>query len=204
MELKTLTTYTSANNSLKIIAIASIVALIFVTTILFIFSWTQLEKSKNVIYVIDQKGSVTEAVATELNMEIRQYEYEDHVKDFYTLWYAFDQNSFKRNIDKALLLIGESGKELYNEYKAQDIESMLRSKNIQTKVRITEIKIDITQRPVRGYIKGVQTISRLNGEVARNMNCTFSIYDINRSRDNSHGCLIEDWKVVDNTQISSE
>lgn len=204
MELKSLTNYKTVYSGLKLIALVTIVGSMLFSATIFIYSWQKMTSAKNTIYVIDATGNVAVASGQAIDLKTRQFEYEDHVKDFYKLWYQFDQNSFKRNVEQGLILVGECGKELYNEYKSQDMYNLLQSKNISTEVMVSEIKIDVTQNPIRGYIKGIQTIKRLNGEAKRNMNCTFSIYDVDRSQDNSHGCKIEDWKVVDNNEINSE
>jgi hypothetical protein len=202
MELKSLVNYKLANNSLKLIAIISIIFSLLFSGFVYFFSWKKLQESKQTVYILDATGKAYLANEKGLDVNTRIFEYESHVKYFYKLWYEFDQFSYQRNIDEALYLVGDCGRELYNEYKEQDLLNILKSKNINTSVQIKNVKIDITKTPVTGYIKGVQTITRLGGLQKRNMDCTFDIQDIDRSRENPHGCIIENWKVVDNNPVS--
>lgn len=200
MKLDSLTNYRTVTKSLKVITITTIVICFLFSGGVFIYSQNELKKARNTIYAIDSKGNVSSAYGQEINTNVRVFEYENHVKTFYKLWYQVDQNSYKANIEEALLLVGDCGKELYNEYKDQDLYGQLRSKNFIITVSIESINIDITQRPFRGYIKGVQTIKRLTAESSRNMNCSFTIYDVDRSKENPHGVKIENWKVEDNSK----
>ena len=201
MELKGLKNYSRAYAGMRLIAILSVISSLVFSIVVFVLCQLEINKNKHSIYVMKKDGSVVSATSTLQSPEERGFEFQDHVRQFYKLWYELDQNSYKRNIDKGLLLVGDCGKELYNEYKEQDLYTLLNSKNISTSVEITEVKVNMSQYPAIGYIKGIQTIKRLNGEAKRNMNCTFTIYDMKRSDDNSHGAKIEEWKVVDNSPI---
>jgi hypothetical protein len=193
--------YKSANTSLKLIAIISLVVSLLFSSVVYFFSWKKLQESKQMIYILDASGKAYLANEKGLDVNTRVFEYESHVKYFYKLWYEFDEFSYQRNIDEALNFVGACGRELYNEYKEQDLGNILKSKNITASVQIKEVKIDITTTPITGYIKGTQTIKRLGSLQTRNMNCTFEIHDVDRSRQNPHGCIIENWKVVDNSIV---
>ncbi len=201
MKLDSLVNYRTANSAMKIITIIAIVFAFVFSVWMYLYSLKELKASKNKIYMLDAKGNAYAADEKNIDINTRAFEYEAHVKTFYNLWYSIDENSYKRNIDDALNLAGECGKEMYNEYKEQDLLNTLRSKNLSTTVEIKEIKIEVTQRPITGYIKGIQTIKRLGGEISRNMNCTFQLHDVDRSRENPHGVKIENWKVIDNSEI---
>lgn len=201
MKLESLNNYHKAYGGMKLIAIIAIIAAVFISITSFILSLKTIENNNSQIYVLDKKGNVLTANAEIVNTETRLFEYENHIKTFYKLWYEIDQNTYYDNINKALLLAGETGKELLNDYKSEDMYNILVAKNITTTIEITELKIDNTKSPAVGYIKGIQNINRQGGSVQRSMNCTFAIYDVKRSRENSHGCLIENWKVVDSRVI---
>lgn len=203
MELKSLTNYKLANASLRIIAIISIVLSFLFSSFIYYFSWKKLKESKETVYILDASGKAYLANEKGIDINTRTFEYENHVKSFYKLWYQFDEFSYQRNIDEALYLIGECGREMYNEYKEQDLLNTLKSKNISTSVSISEVKIYNTTTPITGYIKGIQTIKRLGSTATRNMNCTFELNEVDRSKVNPHGCKIDNWKVLDNS-ISSD
>ena len=160
-----------------------------------------LEKQNTMIYVMDKTGAISTADKTELDVSGRLFEYEDHVKTFYRKWYAFDENSFESNIESALYMIGDVGKSLYQKYVEDNILRTLRQMNMTVMVEIKEIYVDMNTMPRTGYITGVQTIKRLRGSVSRNMNCSFELWDVSRSRNNPHGVKIEKWDVMNNSVI---
>jgi hypothetical protein len=204
MKLDILTNYRRATESLKTITLIAVIGCFIISSAIFIYMQNELKVSKKKIYVIDSKGNVSSANEENINTNIRVFEYENHVKTFYKLWYQLDQNTFKPNIEAALSLVGDCGKELFNEYKDQDLYSLLRSKNLVITVTIESVKIDINQKPFRGIIKGVQTIYRLKGEITRRMDCSFTLYDVDRSRENPHGVKIENWKVEDTSPVETK
>jgi hypothetical protein len=161
----------------------------------------ELEKQSAMIYVMDKTGSISTADNNELDVSGRLFEYEDHVKTFYKKWYAFDEDSFEPNTTSALYLIGDVGKKMYQKYMEDNILRTLKQMNMRVYVEVKEVYIDMNSMPRTGHITGVQTIKRLKGTVSRNMNCTFELWDVSRSRNNPHGVKIEKWDVVNNVVI---
>ncbi len=154
--------------------------------------------------LIDTRGQVLEGSVINLR-EGRVFEYENHVRLFYTYWYSFSESSFKNHIEAGLNLIGEKGKELYNEYKDQNVERLLSEKNLQCEVQITDIKIDMSTLPVSGYIEGIQTIRRAKGLVSRKLNVRFTLYDTDsRTRSNIHACKIDEWDIYESSVIKND
>jgi len=124
---------------------------------------------------------------------------------FYTYWYSFSESSFKNHIEAGLNLIGEKGKELYNEYKDQNVERLLSEKNLQCEVQITDIKININTLPVSGYIEGLQTIRRAKGIISRKLNVRFTLYDTDsRTKNNIHACKIDEWEIYESSVIKND
>lgn len=154
--------------------------------------------------LIDTRGQVLESSVINSGQG-RIFEYENHVRLFYTYWYSFSESSFKNHINAGLNLIGEKGKELYNEYKDQNVERLLSEKNLQCEVQITDIKIDMNTLPVSGYIEGIQTIRRAKGIISRKLNVKFTLYDTDsRTRDNIHACKIDDWEIYESSVIKND
>lgn len=200
--MKSLTNYKTAFSLVSAIAITVIVSAFAAVAYIFYVNAKMLQENKNVIYILDEKGNALAANKNAMSFETRIFEYEDHVKDFYSLFYAYDQFSYKRNIENALNLIGDEGKDLYDLDVEQDVYGMLREKNLTLTVSVTNIEIS-PELPISGKITGVQTIRRLKGELRRNMVATFTLKDVDRSRLNPHGVIIENWKIIDNTLIDN-
>ncbi len=164
----------------------------FVTCIIYIYQ--KAENAYNHVLVIDTAGKTYETSPV-LAADMRMFEYEDHVKRFVQLWYAFDENNYEKHLNEALNLIGNRGKELLNEYKDVNMLNSLIQKNIRYEVSIQDIRIDMSTLPVSGEIIFTQTGLRSRGGLSREIHARFTLYDVSRSRGNSHGAKIEQWEV---------
>lgn len=164
----------------------------FVISIIYIYQ--KAEKAYEHALVIDKSGKVYETTPA-LSSDMRIFEYEDHVKHFVQLWYSFDENSYEKNLNEALNLIGNKGKELLNEYKDVNMLNTLIQKNIRYEISIQDIHIDMSTLPVSGEIIFTQTGLRSRGGLSREIHAKFTLYDVSRSRENSHGAKIDKWEV---------
>lgn len=169
-----------------------VLTIAFITCI--IYQTMKLEKAYSQALVIDKNGEVYEASGMPAS-NMRRFEYINHVKTFVGKWYAFDENTYEKNITSALNLIGNKGKELLNEYNDVNMLNSLVQKNIRYGVSIDEIVIDMGTIPVTGKILFTQTGYRARGKISRKVEAEFSIYDVSRSEENAHGAKIEDWIV---------
>jgi hypothetical protein len=188
-----------------ILAIVVIILSMGATGYMFYEFKKEIEESKRQIYVMDYAGNIFFGQVERMNLSHRVAEYKDHVRDFYNLWYSFDQNTFYDNTDRALWLIGERGKELKEEYEMQKVYENVFEKNMIVNVEVLNIDIDVNQRPMVGIIEGIQTIRRGMGEIRRNLVVEFSITDAQgRSEKNPHGAVIKKWNVIDKSPIENE
>ena len=166
-----------------------------------VFMHRELEKQYAMIFVMDKSGAIATADRNDLDVSGRLFEYEDHVRTFYRKWYAFDESNFESNIETALYLIGDVGKNMYQKYMEDHILRTLKQMNMVVTVEITDVQVDMNTMPRTGHITGIQTIKRMRGAVSRNMNCTFELRDVSRSRNNPHGVKIEKWEVFNNSVV---
>ena len=163
-------------------------------TIAFFYLSTKIDEAYTKALVIDTKGAAYEATPI-LAADMRKYEFENHVKSFIHLWYAFDENNYESNIKAALHLIGNRGKELLNEYNDLGIATAILQKNLRYGIAIEDISVDMTAIPVAGTATVTQTGYRAKGSLSRKIFVEFSLYEVARSRENVHGVKIEDWNV---------
>ncbi len=159
-----------------------------------IYLTTKIEKAYSQTIVIDKGGEVYDTSCLPIN-SMRKYEYLNHVKTFVSNWYAFDESTYESNISFALNLIGNKGKELLNEYNDVNMLNSLIQKNIRYGVHIKDIEINTQTIPTSGKILFTQTGYRARGSISRDVEVTFTIYDVSRSENNAHGAKIEDWIV---------
>lgn len=174
------------------ISCCAIMALAF--TVAFIFQYKKIDEAYTKALVLDTSGKVYETTPIAAS-DMRKYEYEDHIKTFVFKWYAFDESTYENNIKSALNLIGNRGKELLSEYNDINMHNSLIQKNIIYSVTIKDIHIEMKTVPVSGEILFTQTGYRARGGVSRDVLVKFTLYDVSRSRENSHGVKIEGWEV---------
>ncbi len=191
--------YKSAFQLTRLTVIAVVVVAFISITLGFIVMSREIQSIRNSVVVIDRSGEVLKSELAS-SKATRIFEYRNHVKTFYTLWYSFDEGSYNSNVESALSLIGESGKDLLDVYLTQSIERNLKEKNLVFSVYIKDIQIDMSTNPISGYIEGEQEIKRNKGSLKRNLVCSFIIYDVDRTEDNPHGCKVDNWKI-ENDQI---
>ena len=192
-----LTTFKKIDSVIKITNITALVYCIILTVAFltaFLYLSNKIDEAYTKALVIDTKGAVYETTPI-LSSEMRKYEYENHIKQFIYLWYAFDENNYERNINAALNLIGNKGKEMFNEYKDVNMLSSLIQKNIRYGVEINDININMSTVPVTGTAEVKQTGYRSRGSISRIIYINFSLYEVSRSRENVHGVKIEQWNV---------
>ena len=194
MELQNVRNVDKAFKQVKFLSLvfAGILTAAFVFCIVY-FSNT-IDEAYTKSYIFDNTGKVYTTGTVETK-EMRGFEYENHVKTFFLLWYSFDENTYDNNIKDGLELIGDKGKELLNEYTDVNILNSMIQKNIRYGATITDINIDLNTIPVSGRIKGVQTGYRARGSITRNIDVSFTLYDVTRSKKNVHGCKINLWNV---------
>jgi hypothetical protein len=176
------------------LALAFCVIVTTASTISFYYLSNKIDEIYTKALVIDTRGNTYQTAVIPAK-EMRIYEYENHVKTFVNLWYAFDESNYEKNIEAGLHLIGDMGKELLNEYNDVAILGSLIQKNIRYGVSIKDITIDMETLPVSGTLQAIQTGYRARGSISRNMRVSFTLYDVARSRENVHGCKISEWKV---------
>ena len=200
--MKFTTFETAQENYKKTVGLSKFVIIIIVTTSLFsnLFLGYLLAKASSTAIVLDSKGVIYNTKSAGLE-DTRIYEYEDHIRSFYSNWYAFDETSYDQHIEAGLNMIGDVGKELYNEYNDLQIKTNMIQKNLRYEVKISKVQIDMNTTPISGHIEGIQTCLRAKGQKSRTICANFTIYDVSRSKTNIHGCKIEQWKIYESKEL---
>lgn len=186
------------------ITILAIVVSGLVNVVMYVKMMEKEDELTRKIWIMDKTGAVNLANKTPQTMQTRIYEYEHHIKWFYRLAYAFDENNFKDNMERLMWLADDCGRELVNQYFQQDLYNELVSKNIMTYVVIERVEINREEFPISGTIYGIQISERDEYVKRRRMDVQFTIKDSNRSRKNPHGAKITKWEVVNNEIIKEK
>jgi len=213
--LNGLTNYKTGFAMIKSISIIIIIAAISFSAFIYYQSEQKVAELRNQVVVIEQKSGQNFSGKYVQSNDTRIFEFKNASKTCYTYLYQFDQNSFLKNMDKALLLMGNSGKERIKAYQDEAILSKLKQKNLILTIDIPENDNNVVIEPIvdianindkgiivaKGTIKGFQTF--IIGQVTknRNMHVTFDIYNVDRSDANPHGVLLDNWKEIEKSYI---
>lgn len=155
----------------------------------------------NRVYVREGKQTYTARVSYDL--EERKFDVEGHIEDFYLNMFAFDQHNFERNINRALALIGNDGKIIYQGYKEQDLYKQLVQNNITVYIEFEEIMVNMEQEPYGCEVKAKQYWKSGQNLESQHLNARFEVVDknIGRSSENKRGLMIENFVVYDNSPV---
>src|ERR1035437_1501443 len=200
MNIESLTNYKKGFDLVKIILIVTILGAFSFTAFVVYVAQKENNRLRQSVYIVDKSGNtqVAEEVAKQ---DVKQFQYEAAVRSVYKLWYEIDENSYEKNTEAALWLLGDCGKIMLKEYKDDRVLYNLKEKNLKLSVEISDVQIDPNKKI--GFIKGIQTFIRNNGMRKRTMNCTFSLIDVSPSKKNLFGVKIENWEEKDKSDRKS-
>lgn len=203
MKLDGLQSYKKDSQGSRIIVLVCVLVCVAACVFMYIDSRNFIANQSARKVVIDRQNHAWLATEQDFTREDRRIQYEEHVKDFYRLFFAFDGGTFDSTVNRALnLMDGEVGKSLYiKEYVEKNIAREVVENNWLLRVEILKVQCDISVSPARGIIYAKQTLVRPAGEVERNMNATFTITDAKVSYDNPRGALIMTFDIFDNSRV---
>ena len=206
MELSNLVTYKSSFSLLRISLV--LVILIFSLSFIGLYYYTskELEKANNRVFLLEASGNMMVAGAMDVvSREDFELMVEDHIRDFYQLFFSFDENNYSDNTERALKLIGSSGLELFDNYRRDNVLSRLREANAVVEIQVEQVIIDVKNiNNIRAQVKAVQTTRAGNNSISRRMDSNvFNIIKkgVTRTLDNPHGLRIENLVIVDKSEV---
>lgn len=155
------------------------------------------------IWVLSPHGQVYHAASNDqLSPPGRVYEYENHIKLFYAKFYAYDEGSYEQNINDALCLIGESGKQLYQFNVINRVYEKVVQHNMVVQSCVDAIEINMNTIPAQGQVKARQFIQCGDQPVrVQRLDAVFQLRDVARYRKNPHGVRIENFVITDNSFV---
>lgn len=182
------------------VIINSVLCLGIVVTTLF-YSFKENAKQKEKIYVLD--NGVPLLAINKYQKETREIEYDSHINLFHRYFYTLvpDDNQIKTNLSSAMYLVDETGMSEYKAMKEIGYYNQLISQSIISTITVDSVKVypDLTF----DYY-GTQTIDRKTVTTKRSYHSKGQLQDIPRSKNNPHGVLITNWRVIENDDISNK
>lgn len=197
MKIAALASYRSTFSMLRASLLFMVVAYVLTVLGLVAYHYKTIEKINSRVYLIENSGNVMTAEVKSFTKAEKEIMVRDHVTDFYRSFFAFDQFTFETNTERALLLIGSSGKKIYEEYVQEDVPRYLKSSSAVVTIEIEELIVDMDSNVPRVRVKAIQTTRTGRTEGKRRLiSNVFWISETSRNIDNPHGLLIEDFELV--------
>ncbi|WP_297976772.1 conjugative transposon protein TraK [uncultured Capnocytophaga sp.] len=184
----------------KNVSIATVVLAIVIVIVGFIYSYKIVRDARKSLYVIDNGIPVLVKQTDELLN--RPVEYKAQIELFHKLFFTLvpDDAYINENIDKSLYLIDDTGKKERNNLLEKGFYNQIISSNATVSVRTDSINVNLNDKKFVYY--GTQMINRRSSLITRRLITQGSFKDIARTPNNAHGVLLENWNILDNTEIS--
>lgn len=155
---------------------------------------------KEKIYLLDgANGEVFTAKIIKEELTYREPEIYSHLMTFHKYFYDLDQYNYQKNIEKALDLIDDSGKNYYQTLVNGGWYNTLKLNNLVQKIEIDSININSMVYPYKASVYGKTIVHRYNEEKEKKdkkiqIGCI--LYDVARTRENPHGLIISNYNIL--------
>ena len=184
----------------KTMAIATVIFAIVIVIVGFSYSYKIVQDSRKSIYILDNGVPVLVKQTDELLN--RPVEYKAQVELFHRLFFTLapDDEYINKNIDKALYLMDDSAKKERSNLTEKGWYNQIISSNATVSIQTDSINIDLNNKKFMYY--GTQMINRKTSLIIRKLITQGTFKDIPRTPNNAHGVLLENWNILDNTELS--
>ena len=184
----------------KTMAIATVIFAIVIVIVGFSYSYKIVQDSRKSIYILDNGVPVLGKQTDELLN--RPVEYKAQVELFHRLFFTLapDDEYINKNIDKALYLMDDSAKKERSNLTEKGWYNQIISSNATVSIQTDSINIDLNSKRFMYY--GTQMINRKTSLIIRKLITQGTFRDIPRTPNNAHGVLLENWNILDNTELS--
>jgi conjugative transposon TraK protein len=165
-------------------------------------SYQMVMRAQNSIYLLSN-GKALQAMLSERKDNI-PVEAKDHIKMFHHFFFSLDPDDkvIDANMQQALYLADGTARKQYDDLKESGYYSGIISGNISQQISPDSISVDLSSYPYSFRYYGRQKIIRPTAIVERSLVSEGFLRNVGRSDNNSHGFLIEKWRIIDNKDIS--
>ena len=124
-----------------------------------------------------------------------------HVQNFYILFFEIDAGNYKKNLNDALELVGESGKELAQVYANNKYYERIVSNNLWIGVNIDSIKILNNDPPFVAMVYAKRVIRSAYGTKYTQLNAEMEVHQVSNTVKNPFGMMIENFRITDDRDM---
>lgn len=184
----------------KTMAIATVIFAIVIVIVGFTYSYKIVQDSRRSIYILDNGIPVLVKQTDELLN--RPVEYKAQIDLFHKLFFTLipDDEYIKKNIDKSLYLIDDTAKRERENLLEKGFYNQIISSNATVSIQTDSINLDLNAK--KFVYCGTQMINRKTSLIVRKLITQGYFKDIARSPNNAHGVLLENWNIIDNSEVA--
>ena len=184
----------------KTMAIATVIFAMVIVIVGFTYSYKIVQDSRRSIYILDNGIPVLVKQTDELLN--RPVEYKAQIDLFHKLFFTLmpDDEYIKKNVDKSLYLIDDTAKRERENLLEKGFYNQIISSNATVSVQTDSISLDLNTKKFVYY--GTQMINRKTSLIIRKLITQGYFKDIARTPNNAHGVLLENWNIVDNSEVA--
>ena len=184
----------------KTMAIATVIFAMVIVIVGFTYSYKIVQDSRRSIYILDNGIPVLVKQTDELLN--RPVEYKAQIDLFHKLFFTLmpDDEYIKKNVDKSLYLIDDTAKRERENLLEKGFYNQIISSNATVSIQTDSINLDLNTKKFIYY--GTQMINRKTSLIIRKLITQGYFKDIARTPNNAHGVLLENWNIVDNSEVA--
>lgn len=192
----------TAFKHVKAFTIVVIIVCLCISAFALTKSYEAIQTAQDRIYIL-ANGKIMEAFTASRKDNI-QVEARDHVETFHQYFFSLDPDDqvIESNIRNALYLADESAKSQYDNLKEKGYYADLIAANISQSIKIDSIVLDVDQYPYSFRCYATQELTRSTSQKSRVLVTEGFLRSVSRSDNNPHGFLIEQWRIIDNSDHS--
>ncbi len=191
----------AAHQQAKILTILCVVGMIAVAVYSITYVTNALQKQSQLIYALVGDEAVSlRAISVTDNRPVEAY---NHVDLFHRNFYTLDpeREVIDYNIDRALTLGDNSVRTLVQDYEEDNYYRKLIASNTSQRIAVDSIALDMSTYPYEFRYIGKLTITRTSSIATRTLVTQGLLRDVQRSKNNPHGFLIERYEVTENDDL---
>ncbi|MBN8836131.1 MAG: conjugative transposon protein TraK [Sphingobacteriia bacterium] len=194
----------AAFRHIRLFSLLFLLACLTVAGITIVKSYQLSSQSQQKVFIL-ANGKALEAYAADRKDNI-PVEARDHVKMFHHYFFTLDPDDkvIQSNITQALYLADASAKQQYDNLKENGYYTNLIAGNISQEIEVDSITINTDVYPFYFRYKGREKIIRPTTIVTRLLITEGYLRNVSRSDNNAHGFLIEKWRTLENTDLTTQ
>lgn len=165
-------------------------------------SYVFAEAQRSKIYVLENGQPLLLALSHNVE-ENRTAEAKSHVRRFHEYFFTVspEKSAIEYNINKALFLADNAAADYYIKLKEDGFYERIISAGVLCEIIVDSVKIDDTTYPYKAYAYARTSVIRSSSILYRNLETSCNLLNSTRTENNPHGFIIENWKVLDNSDI---